>query len=83
MVPVYNEIENLTSMHRSLRYAMQSFGRPYEILFVDDGSTMGAGKHYGVSLPRIRVCAWCCSGAITGRRPRCRPASTTRVGPPS
>lgn len=38
IVPIYNEEENLTLLHSRLQQAMASLGRPYEIIFVDDGS---------------------------------------------
>ena len=38
VVPVYNEEENLPHLLPRLQKAMGSMGRPYEIIFVDDGS---------------------------------------------
>ena len=38
VIPVYNEEENLTLLHDELTEVMKSLDRPYEILFVDDGS---------------------------------------------
>jgi glycosyltransferase involved in cell wall biosynthesis len=40
VIPVYNELENLEPLHRSLSEALQ--GRSYELLFVDDGSSDGS-----------------------------------------
>lgn len=42
IVPIYNEFENLRSLHSALHHAMQSMGRPYELLLVDDGSDDGS-----------------------------------------
>ncbi|MHC5064408.1 MAG: glycosyltransferase family 2 protein [Planctomycetota bacterium] len=42
VVPVYNEVENLTPLHEALTYAMRSLERSYEIILVDDGSTDGS-----------------------------------------
>ncbi|MBL8754963.1 MAG: glycosyltransferase [Planctomycetes bacterium] len=41
VVPIYNERENVGPLHESLTHALQSFGRSYEIVFVDDGSKDG------------------------------------------
>lgn len=39
VIPVYNEEENLPILHAEIRQAMAGVGRPYEVLYVDDGST--------------------------------------------
>jgi glycosyltransferase involved in cell wall biosynthesis len=39
ILPVFNEDGNLEELHRRLATALEALGRPYEILFVDDGST--------------------------------------------
>ena len=39
VIPVYNEEENLPVLDREIRQAMEAAGRPYEVLYVDDGST--------------------------------------------
>jgi glycosyltransferase involved in cell wall biosynthesis len=39
VVPVFNEEGNLPRLHGELTAALGPFGRSYEILFVDDGST--------------------------------------------
>lgn len=41
VVPVYNEIDNLRPLHGELTAALAALGKPYEIIFVDDGSTDG------------------------------------------
>ena len=38
MVPVYNEEENLTLLHKRITDALRALGHSYEILYVDDGS---------------------------------------------
>jgi len=38
VVPVYNEQANLSHLMERLRPVMESLGRPYEIILVDDGS---------------------------------------------
>jgi glycosyltransferase involved in cell wall biosynthesis len=41
VVPVYNEIGNVGPMHAELSTVLTEIGKPYEIIFVDDGSTDG------------------------------------------
>ena len=38
VIPVLNEAPNLEPLHRELTESLTRFGRPYEIIFVDDGS---------------------------------------------
>lgn len=38
VVPVYNEEENLPTLVREIRAAMDPLGKPYEVVLVDDGS---------------------------------------------
>ena len=38
VIPVYNEERNLTQLMDRIRPVMASMGRPYEVVFVDDGS---------------------------------------------
>jgi glycosyltransferase involved in cell wall biosynthesis len=40
-VPLYNEVENLEDLHAQLVAALAPTGRPFEVLYVDDGSTDG------------------------------------------
>ncbi len=40
-VPLYNEVENAPLLYRAITDVLKKMGRPYEILFVDDGSTDG------------------------------------------
>lgn len=42
VVPLYNEEPNLQLLHDELVYALFSLKRPYEIIFVNDGSTDGS-----------------------------------------
>lgn len=39
IIPLLNEAENLALLHRKLSTAVAPLERPYEIIFVDDGST--------------------------------------------
>jgi len=38
VIPVYNEEENLHNLMERIRPVMRGMGRPYEIVFIDDGS---------------------------------------------
>jgi polyisoprenyl-phosphate glycosyltransferase len=38
VIPVWNEQENLRALHGRLGRTLEAMGRPYEIVFVDDGS---------------------------------------------
>jgi len=38
IIPVFNEEDNLEELYKRLKTTMESYGKPYEILFVDDGS---------------------------------------------
>jgi glycosyltransferase involved in cell wall biosynthesis len=42
VVPVYNEAESLPELHRELCAALEAIGRPWEIVYVDDGSRDGS-----------------------------------------
>lgn len=39
VVPVYNEARTLVDLHQRLARTLKEVGRPWEVLFVDDGST--------------------------------------------
>ncbi|MBU0566809.1 glycosyltransferase family 2 protein, partial [bacterium] len=38
IIPVFNEEENIASLYHKLKSVLSSFGKDYEIIFVDDGS---------------------------------------------
>jgi len=42
VVPLFNEVESLPILHEQLTQSLAGMGRPYEIVFVDDGSTDGS-----------------------------------------
>jgi glycosyltransferase involved in cell wall biosynthesis len=42
VVPLFNEEENLAELAREIAATMARLARPYEVLFVDDGSTDGS-----------------------------------------
>ena len=41
VVTLYNEVGSLEELHRRAIAALESLGRPFEIVYVDDGSTDG------------------------------------------
>ncbi len=58
VIPVYNEVENVPDLHRELTRALETMGRPYEIVVVDDGSRDGTLERLleiEASDPRLRV----------------------------
>jgi undecaprenyl-phosphate 4-deoxy-4-formamido-L-arabinose transferase len=42
VVPIFNEAGNIEPLHRRLDAALRTLGRPYEIVYVDDGSRDGS-----------------------------------------
>jgi glycosyltransferase involved in cell wall biosynthesis len=58
VVPLFNERDNLVPLHEELMNVMGMVGRPYEILFVDDGSSDGSAdvlRDIKASDPAVRV----------------------------
>jgi glycosyltransferase involved in cell wall biosynthesis len=41
VIPVYDEADNVVELHRELTASLEPMGRPYEVVFVDDGSRDG------------------------------------------
>jgi glycosyltransferase involved in cell wall biosynthesis len=44
VIPVYNEEGNLTRLHQLLAESLGSLEQPYEIIFINDGSTDGSAE---------------------------------------
>src|SRR5262245_23739323 len=44
VIPVMNEAENVAELYRELTASLEPTGRPYEIVFVDDGSSDGTAE---------------------------------------
>jgi glycosyltransferase involved in cell wall biosynthesis len=44
VIPIYNERESIPLLYEQLQGVLARLGRPYEILFVDDGSRDGSGE---------------------------------------
>src|SRR5258708_14913299 len=58
VIPVFNEEPNLQPLGAEIRRAMEGIGRPYEALFVDDGSTDGSLATLGAmaaEAPALRI----------------------------
>lgn len=58
ILPVYNEQNNIIPLYNELTPVMQSLKKPYEIVFVDDGSkdgTLARLKHLVALDKRVRV----------------------------
>ena len=60
IIPVFNEVQNVRPLYAKLHEAMEQIGRPYEVIFVDDGSTdtsLDALREAAETNPRVRVIA--------------------------
>src|SRR3990170_7155970 len=58
VIPVYNEAPNVAQLYRELTETLTTWDRPYELLFVDDGSTDGTFAELAeiqAGDPRVRV----------------------------
>ena len=42
VIPVFNEAPNLEPLHQEFRQTLEAWGHPYEVIFVDDGSSDGS-----------------------------------------
>ena len=41
IIPVFNEVDSIQELHEELTRVLLAY-KPYEILFIDDGSTEGS-----------------------------------------
>lgn len=55
VVPLYEEEGNVAELHRRIRESLEKIGKPYEIVFVDDGSTDGTVERCGTLSPLTLV----------------------------
>lgn len=58
VVPLYDERESLEELHRRLTTVLESLGRTYEIIFVDDGSDDGSRdvlRRLSAADPNVRI----------------------------
>jgi glycosyltransferase involved in cell wall biosynthesis len=42
LIPIFNEEENISPLYDKLTTALKKAGRPYEVIFIDDGSSDGS-----------------------------------------
>jgi len=57
LVPAWNEAESIPVLHREIVTALEALGRPWEVIYVDDGSRDGTGDAIGALAaqdPRVR-----------------------------
>jgi glycosyltransferase involved in cell wall biosynthesis len=57
VVPAYNEAESLPELQRELKVALEALGRPWEVIYVDDGSRDGTDRAIealAAADPRVR-----------------------------
>ena len=58
VVPFYNEVESIEPLWQRLRKALETYGKSYEVIFVDDGSTDGTRekmRELARTHPQLRV----------------------------
>ena len=58
VIPLFDEAPNLPQLHRELTDTLRAWGRPYEILFIDDGSadeTFEVAARLQAGDPHVRV----------------------------
>src|SRR6185369_9683433 len=61
VVPAYNEAESIPELHRELVAVLESMGKSWEVLYVDDGSrdgTLAVLEGLAVADPRVRVASF-------------------------
>ena len=64
IVPIFNEVENIPLLYGQLDEVLRSLGQPYEIIFVDDGSTDGSQQHLRCLAehnPQVKVIRFRCN----------------------
>jgi glycosyltransferase involved in cell wall biosynthesis len=57
LVPAWNEAESIPVLHREIVTALEALGRPWEVIYVDDGSRDGTGDAIAAlaaAEPRVR-----------------------------
>jgi glycosyltransferase involved in cell wall biosynthesis len=54
VIPVHNEQGNLSVLDRELKSVLERLGRPYEVIYINDGSTDGSLEELK-AIPRITI----------------------------
>ena len=81
VIPAYNEEANVEACYRELVGVLEAIGQPFEVLFVDDGSTDGTGDVLRRLAARgSPASASSASAGTRGRRPPSTPASRAARG---
>ena len=57
VIPIRNESLNLAALYREFTETLEAWGRPYELLLVDDGAPTTASRRWRSSRRAIRGCA--------------------------
>ena len=58
VVPIYNERDNIDLLHAGITAALDAYGRPYELLLVNDGSRDGSTEKLDALAardPRVKI----------------------------
>src|SRR6266513_2026114 len=79
IVLVYDEVDSIEPLHRELMGVLDGLSSPFEVLYIDDGSSDGSAERLGQLAShesRVRVVSF---SAISARLPRSRRESTTAV----
>ncbi len=53
VIPLFNEQENLKSLHQRIGHALEAMGGSYEIVFVNDGSRDATPRLLGELYDRV------------------------------
>jgi glycosyltransferase involved in cell wall biosynthesis len=75
VVPVYNEEESISPLYDKIIAACSRLRRPYEIIFVDDGSCDRTFQLLKEVHARDKAVRWCASGKTTAKPPLWPPVS--------